>query len=170
MRRAVVPALALVLAACLASCSKSHHTTDQDADAGRTTTSASGGSTGSTTTLVPPVPATSATGCLALPTSRPLPAPSGLPPLPSGTQWFEATSQGSAHAYAAAVPEPLKTLQTSTVRTWKAQGWQEVSGESEPGREVEGVFRNGSTRLGLRARAVYCDKGWIEVRLSVVTQ
>jgi hypothetical protein len=170
MRRAAV--LALVLAACLTSCSKSHKA-DQAADPDRTTTSAagsSGGSTGSTTTLVPPVPATSGTGCLALPTSHPLPAPSGLPPLPSGTHWFEATSQGSAHAYAAAVPEPLKTLQTSTVRTWKAQGWQEVSGESEPGREVEGVFRNGSTRLGLRARAVYCDKGWIEVRLSVVTQ
>ena len=93
----------------------------------------------------------------------------GLPSLPAGTRWLSTEPAGPQTFATAAVPEALPDMQKRVGAPWRAEGWRELAGESEPGREIEGVFQKDRSRLGLRARVAYCDKGWIEVRFVVAS-
>jgi len=109
-------------------------------------------------------------GCLALPAeaeAKTEPHPD-MPPLPDGTRWLERVNpQPGQTLVIAAVPETLPKMQERIRKVWFPGGWRELAGESEPGREVEGVFQRQDVRLGMRARVLYCEEAWLEVRMVV---
>ena len=176
MRRTAALALAVLAAAGAGACRDSK----SGSAASTTTTSTTGRAVSSTVVgdpaakaVVPAVPDTgnstntTTVACLQVPAASTAKPPEGAPPLPAASRWFESTAQDGTQVAAAALPDTLEHFQTRVVRGWKADGWRELFGESEPGKEVEGVLQKGTTRVGVRARTVYCDKAWIEVRLSV---
>jgi hypothetical protein len=116
-----------------------------------------GDSTNTTTVACQPVPAPSPS----------VEGPANGPSMPKGARWFDARTGQGGKVYAGALPETLDQLRDRAVHAWKDEGWVELAGESEPGREIEGVLRKGSTRIGIRARTIYCDKAWTELRISV---
>lgn len=109
-------------------------------------------------------------GCLAVPseaeaTTEPHP---DMPPLPEGTRWLQRVHpQPGQTLVIAAVPETLPKMQERIRTVWFPGGWRELAGESEPGREVEGVFQRQDVRMGMRARVLYCENAWLEVRMVV---
>lgn len=91
-----------------------------------------------------------------------------VPPLPDGTRWLARSHpQAGQTLVIAAVPETLPQMQDRIRTVWRPGGWRELAGESEPGREVEGVFQRQDVRIGMRARVLYCDQDWLEVRIIV---
>lgn len=109
-------------------------------------------------------------GCYRLPSeqdAKASPHPD-LPSLPDGTRWLERTSpQPGQTLLSAAIPETLREMQERIRTQWFPNGWRELAGESEPGREIEGVFQRGDVRIGMRARVLYCDDDWLELRMIV---
>jgi hypothetical protein len=174
MRRAAV--LSLLLAILLVACGRHHNSASST-----TTTSSSSDTTDSTHppgTGLPGVPAvdrqatgtTIPTTCLTVPSTDQATAtpPAGIPPFPATTRWISSTkTQDGQTLVVAAVPEALNVFQRRIRTTWFPAGWRELAGESEPGREIEGVLQKANTRMGVRARVAYCDKGWVEVRFVV---
>ncbi|MDQ1436705.1 MAG: hypothetical protein QOK43_334 [Acidimicrobiaceae bacterium] len=170
----------LLVAAATTACSKKDR---RDATAPPVSATASTAPLTATTnplkSAVPTVPGTPAVGstakttivtCDPVPAAGTQPAPPGLPSLPPGAvvRWTESTTQNGSRIYTAALKESLENLQQRAVKNWPAEGWRELFGEAEPGREIEGVFAKDITRVGMRARTgLYCDPAWLEVRMAV---
>ncbi|HEV7887967.1 MAG TPA: hypothetical protein VGO92_10435, partial [Acidimicrobiales bacterium] len=126
MRRlAAVLLVAVAVASALGGCSKKKHnsavsTTTTSAPPATTTTA------GSAKAFVPAIPGgttnTTVINCQPVPARSTVPAPDGLPSLPAGSRWFEASDQSGVKVYASAAPESLPQLQSRAVKTWKAEG------------------------------------------------
>lgn len=92
---------------------------------------------------------------------EPLP---NTPSLPGEVFWSQRASDPERGT--AAVHTGLKTLQTYVSSHWAGEGWEELSGEAEPGIEFEGRFKKGDLIVGVKARAVFCDRSWSEVSFT----